>query len=397
MRASRFNDLATISVLLFLSLTAPGLAWAQESPKESVQKAIVDLKSPDFKVRDRALKALIKKGKDAIPPLLTALRTARSLQESYRLTPAISAIGRYVPEALPLIAKGIDEEKNAKTRRYLVEATQSMGAKSERRFVPSYEKCLLSKDVALKLSAIEALARLGKEADSAVPALLKLLSKESNARVKQKVIEALRRIGRSAKKALSVLQGFMVDEDPLVRAEAISTVSHFEKGSGQSLEAFIKALEDKHKAVLCQTLSALQGLGAKAKAALKKVQSLTKHQDKSVRAGVASALGAIGREDPQTVTALVSMLEDKETRVAVLAVVSLGRMGPVAKPAVPKLIARLEKSSRYGLLESEVADALGRIGEKELSIPALKRALKSPHSDVQRAAKRALKFLERRK
>lgn len=389
---------ATTTLLLLSLLLELSSVYAQEAPKKEHGKdpggkiavAIEGLRSDDYKIRDRAIKLLVAEGKTAMPPLLLALKSAESVNARW-ISVTITSIVRDVPDSISLIAKAIDDEKDPSVRRRFVSATESLSREHGRVLMPSFIKCLKSQDDWLVIKTAEVLVRYRRDAQGAVPVLIDLLKNGESLRVKKELLVSLGKIGRIAVKALPVIKTYL--RSGSLRAEAILAISGVESGSGESLALFVKALEDKDERIQKSGLKAIERLGPKGKGAAPAVQKLLKSDSVYIRASAIFTLRFIVGRDPAFVKVFLEMLNDENSDVKLYAVTALGKLGPLAKTAVPKLIEVLNQNTKYGSVEAEAAYALSLIGEKTLSVPALRKALKSPKRRIQQAAKSALRKL----
>lgn len=232
---------------------------------------------------------------------------------------------------------------------------------------------------------------------------------------------------RAVEPLLTALQ----DQELSVRAAAVLALAQIDTTWVQSEEvrAALASLEaarkDQKGLVREEATAALGCLGVLSNEQL--VMAL-KDQDDYVRAGAAEALGYIG--DQQAVLPLLRALEDKESHVRFNAALALGRLGdpralqalvtaladegilmeiavrrvlPMisrrwkksegARAAVPSLVVALNHANHY--VRAAAARALGDLRDARAIAP-LAAVLKDNQDTVQKAARKALKKIDRR-
>ncbi|HYV39464.1 MAG TPA: sigma-70 family RNA polymerase sigma factor [Gemmataceae bacterium] len=158
-------------------------------------------------------------------------------------------------------------------------------------------------DPKMRKYAAEALAWLGPEAKSTVPALIKALDASDSTDMKYLLAKALAGIGPAAKDAVPVL---------------IKTLS--EKDQDSHWHAAIQALGR---------------IGPAAKDAVPALINMAKSEDYSLEAII--AIGLIGPSAKDAVPTLIELLKDKHAHVRLEVVIALGNIGPEAKTAIPAL------------------------------------------------------------
>ena len=157
--------------------------------------------------------------------------------------------------------------------------------------VPTLVEALQGENPRSRSWAAGALGRIGPDADSAGPALLKAI-KDKNSQVSGDASAALG--GIQTKKMLSLLLATLGDNDPQTRAAVISALGKFHDEAEKVVPALLVTLG---------------------------------HNDPQTRAAVISALGKFRDEAEKVVPALDALLLDKDTTIRERAVQAIGAIG----------------------------------------------------------------------
>jgi HEAT repeat protein len=235
-------------------------------------------------------------------------------------------------------------------------------------------------DVTTRLSAVEALERLGPKAKAAVPALRDLL--------RQPPVTPALTVGFPFPGRPYPFGPFAMPGQPrLIGPEqatplVLATLGRIGPDAAEAIPDLVELMHhDKSQYKII--LPVLANLGP---AALKTLLESANNPDADVRVVAVEALGSVVPAQEKAVEALLPSLKDKNEAVREQALFSLVRMGPAARSAVPALIEILEQRGNdagQGL----AAQALGSIGpEAAKAVPALRAALKNPDPYVRQWA-----------
>jgi HEAT repeat protein len=203
---------------------AAGLLLAVGAPAADLDDLLKDLKSNDPDVRRTTIKQISELGagaRPAVPQLAAALKTDADVYVRRFAAEAIGKIGP-APEAVPALAAAL---KDRETR--VVDAAASalghMGAAGVKPLADLVKERNL--DPALKLKAVTALSRIGKDAKEAVPALVGLLDAGGPRRpppttgvdvaraLRLEAVVTLGKIGPDAKEALPRLEEILAGRE----------------------------------------------------------------------------------------------------------------------------------------------------------------------------------------
>lgn len=314
----------------------------------------------------------------------------------------------------------------------------SMGASA----VPKLLPLLQEKDPQVQAYAAYILGEIGEPAHSAAPHLMSLLKDPENNRAQAQAAKTLGKMGKAAQPAIDMMIKDYQSPDNAVSFNAahvlglmapatqssISTL--LDIGASGALSAIgepaipdlLKALKNpKHRST---AFNALKLMGKTAKSTAPEILPYLKDANPQVRVAAASALASMGEASAQILPVLMAALKDTDHAVQRGAVEDLGKMNQAAKPAIPALLVILKDPNPRldSWLRTEAANALGRMGEIEILLaalkdknplvrwraahalgkmgqdgkvakPALEEALKDSDKFVQRQAKEALKRL----
>lgn len=232
-------------------------------------------------------------------------------------------------------------------------------------------KLLQSDDYGTRKTAAYHLTEMGKDAKTAIPALIDYLKTEPSAGVRGEISKALGSMGEAAEPAVPAIIAFLQSNDggyertyaatalggigkradiavpalqtalesdgePVVRELAARALAGFGAEARPALPALLDALKSGNKDLREAACAGLKDIPANA-AALPGLTELLSDEIDHVRAAAASSIGGAGPEAVASVPALVKLLDDKDSDVKCAAVKALGKIGPEAKEALPSL------------------------------------------------------------
>jgi HEAT repeat protein len=260
----------------------------------------------------------------------------------------------------------------------------------------------------IRNSAAEALAGVGKGADTAVPALVELLAKTKKEDIEAMVrpqkatdthanlsgpVLALRRIGRPAAEAVIPL---LKHEQPVVRFQAAAVLSGMNPGEGSAgLEAVQAAMEAERTLpngelyAFEEMVAATLNLGGDAESVLNQLTELLKSEQEIVRYRSAKALARLGRKAAPAAKKLTELLNDPVALIQYAALEALAAIGPAAKDSVIE-IAKIVASEDVNLAR-EATRTLRAFGPAAgPAVPALAKALDANDASLSTEAAEAL-------
>lgn len=220
----------------------------------------------------------------------------------------------------------------------------------------------------------EALARIGADA---VPGLVGVLKNKSNQpAVRLQAAKALAKMGRKAKAAMPALKAASKDD---VLAVAVESACGYVRAGGDiadAMPAVRRGLQDKSPLVIWISTRAVSRLGSQARPAIPDLLPLLKHEESEVRIGAMHALSVMGPAARKAVPAMAERLKSGDARECFQAASALQQMGPAAKDALPVLIEQLPRLEK--IYPHPVIVTLGNLGPDGMpAIPALLKLLVS--------------------
>jgi len=278
-------------------------------------------------------------------------------------------------EVVPLLAKAL--------RRSYVDSVQSATANVLKKMgkiaIPPFLKMLADEDEYIRISAAEALGKIGQAAEPAIPELLKTALADSNSYVRDSAAKALEKIGHATNQVVSPLVTALESNDNSlqIRQNAAKALGNIGQIAIPAIPHLITALKDKEG---CAT-------------ALEDTDwwGILEYHDGDVRSTAAEALGKIGPDAVPAVPSLMTALKDQEAFVQIAAAEALGQIGPTAAQAVPSLMTALKDKDVS--VQSAAAKALGKIGATAATakaVPSLMIALEDSDLEVRYRAAEAL-------
>ncbi|MEA5574201.1 HEAT repeat domain-containing protein [Calothrix sp. UHCC 0171] len=186
-------------------------SWADSATHLHIQQ----LQQGTPEQRQQAVKSLVNIGKPAVSSLIQALEHQTPEVRAHAAN-ALSQMGDDAAPALPALSKALqDEDKNVRT-----EAARAFNSIGRRAMVPYLVANLRHENPSVRYSAVHALTRLGKYAQSAVPTLVHTLQNDQETWVRLTAASALGGIGVNAVESLPALVGGLEDRDISVRHNA---------------------------------------------------------------------------------------------------------------------------------------------------------------------------------
>jgi HEAT repeat protein len=253
-------------------------------------------------------------------------------------------------------------------------------------------------DPAFGREIILTLAKIGPEADEAVPILLDILKDERHP-LRPAAAYALAKIG--ARQAMFLLiQALSKDENPemqIVTPVALLLLSPENEAFVRlAVPRLVGLLTHDSSVVRHEAAATLAGIGPKAAPAVGQLAVGLADPDPALRAEYLSALGAIGPPAAEALSVIIPELADPDLHVRYSATYAIGRIGSAAKDASPVLERNLQGRDEF--LKMISAWALVHVDPRHPGLATmcagpLTRALKLPDPRVRREAALALGML----
>ena len=226
-------------------------------------------------------------------------------------------------------------------------------------------------DAAVRLAAVEFLAKRGAEASPSIPEIKKLLNDKDN-NVRTTAGWALGQIGPT--------EEMFKSDNEWVRIGAAIALGRKGSASIPALEALVN---DKELRVRLAAISAIGNMGAKGKAAVPALIKLI-NGEPYVSGTAVIALGRLGKEAKAAIPALEKLRDGKRPYIGRFAIMAIVKIDPEAKGAIPALIASLKVA---GASRDNVAD-IAKLGPR--AMPILADLLTDNNRDIREAAAKSL-------
>lgn len=180
---------------------------------------------------------------------------------------------------------------------------------------PEMQLCLKDSDDDVRAIAATAIGNLGAKAESAIPALISQLTKDTFKEARETAARALGRLGKAVpanRSAVKVLrQAGAEDADPVTCTVALGALAMMDEDVPGQVTALRKYLQHGEPLVRMKAAHALGMIGMPGKVAAPEIVAvLEKETDAHRRGYIARSLGNTG--DPNSLPALVKALK-KET------------------------------------------------------------------------------------
>lgn len=294
-----------------------------------------------------------------VPALFTAFKSADP-DEVDRADAQFYAIKRWPTSAVPFLIAELSEQPTRSVYPLLSDATTA-----------DY--------------AAEALVKIGQAAASA---LTDVAVHNADTDVRIRALNALARIGVDANASIPALLVCTRDQDEDIRYHAVETLVHVMRTPAEILATLIQCLDDGFANVRGAAVHGLATIGPPAQAAVPKLRAMLSTQELRredrfsfvpLRADVAEALGRIGERDAETTTRLEVLLADEDALVRVAAALACWRLSDDCERTLGILKKELHDQSHPVRVTYAAVNALGEMGrharplEREL-IPLLKHS-----------------------
>jgi HEAT repeat protein len=251
-------------------------------------------------------------------------------------------------------------------------------------------------DVAfIRNRAAEAMANVGKGAETAVPALVEMLTKakkedtEAMARPQKPgdtgtslsgPVLALRRIGKPAAEAVIPL---LKHDDPIIRFQAAAVLSGMNPGEASAALPAVQAAMEVERTlpngqlyVFEEMLAATLHLGGDTDKVTAEIVQLLQSEQEIVRFRACKAVARIGRKAAAAIPKLTELLNDSKGEIQEAALEALAAMGSAAKDSVIEIAKKVTGDDVS--MGREAARTLRAFGPAAApAVPALAKALDS--------------------
>lgn len=331
------------------------LADAGEQGRFAATALTKALDDKDPEVRRSSAFALAAIGIDALPGLRQALNDSSPDVRQI----AIQGLIKLGPDAGPAVTElvALFTSKDRDTARRAFDAVMAIGPRSAA--VPGLVLALRESSVAVRLWAIQSLAKLGPDAKEALPSLLGELQPKERA-VSNAVLEAVNSIG-AKDAAVPQLRKLIRADTPEARQWVVQSLGKLGAHAEKALPELVEALDDKDSVVAESALEAIAKVGprgAKAVIAMSRVlEKATPDIQKIAQEPLANSIVSL-TEDKQAaqeaLPALVKLYAGQNARLQQAAASVLHGMGTGLRPAFPDLIQMLdsrELSEQFDILK----------------------------------------------
>jgi HEAT repeat protein/S1-C subfamily serine protease len=250
------------------------------------------------------------------------------------------------------------------------------GTVSNHTAVPDLVRYLDSPKKDFRTKAITNLGKIGAGARLAVPDLIQLLKKESEAGVRRQAVEALNKIGPPEKKDLNLLTDGLTDTNPEVRGYAATALGKLGRDGRIYLADLLKAKKDAESSVRQAVIRSLGQVGRYDKeTVMDALKDGLKDGDKDVRVAAADSIVVLG-PTAGDIPVLKECLKHQDSEVQMAGARALFNLGPEAKDAVPALLEALNRS-KDDQARGTIMTTLGQIGAaSKTAIPAILESMK---------------------
>lgn len=236
--------------------------------------------------------------------------------------------------------------------------------------VPALVRALGQEDETVCWHAARALGSIGPDAEAAVPGLVKALDNE-DPQVCAYAAFALGKIGSDSEDVVDALIDKAFDKSVLVRRACFGALRAINPPVDKTLPVVLKTLEEADPAIV---MPALHTAAEEGKKIVPRLCEVLEHEKGCYWACL--VLAEIGADAEGAVPHLKKngVLKHRDPDVRLQALVTLGQIGPASKELLPDVVEAFEKDE-YDGVRYAAAFALGKIGLDDASKGALRKAL----------------------
>ncbi len=388
---------ATVCWITLTVVVGVQVAYAGDTPEELIETL---RNAKGFRARaglKKAEDALVAHGAAAVAPLIAFLQEPKRSRDGERT--AATALGRIGKPALPGLLTLIEKGDRGASRQAFA-AIERLGPEAESALptllkhlhdpmgpravgaigepaVGPLRAVLEESDSVRIAGAITALGIVGKPAREAVPRLVELLgTKGQPSYMRPRLIMALAGIGEDPEHAVPALIPML--DDKVAASSAAKALAVFGPRAASAVDALTRAVKEGRGGA--EPVKALGKLGVAAKPAVPHIVALLGKPPKYMQHAALAALADLGPVAAECVPQLTAVVSDAKANPALRAGTAkcLGAMGSKAKAAVPGLVTLLNQKDDMMLTlataPTQAALALGAIGGKQ-ALKALLAAL----------------------
>ena len=335
--------IAGIPTLMVALVVAGYVLWQREPVRRLLEVARGELgalengRSP---LIDRAVDSVKQRNAEhlAIPKLIELFEpTGKNSSAIYPggAALALAAIGQ---DAIPELVRVIAGNSPGHRKSGCLLALRYMGKEAETA-APALAEILDDTDPNLRWLAADVIADIDPSRIKDVLPILVDLYEHQDPQVRYHAVQVIGDFGLQAESALPVLIRATSDSDFLVRVYACRALGTVGIANDEVISALVKVLEEDHYAGAATALSQFGAEAASAVPALVKSLKTLPDERLITRPAVIRALGEIGVPAPEVIQALVDALQDQSLVLCRQEVIeALTKFGPDAKAAVPVLV-----------------------------------------------------------
>ncbi|MEG3974426.1 HEAT repeat domain-containing protein [Microcoleus sp. herbarium8] len=240
----------------------------------------------------------------------------------------------------------------------------------------------------VRMSAAQALGRLGNASETVINALL-LRLKDEDSMVRHEVVQALGGLGNGSETVICFLVLRLQDESPVVRHQAARALGRLGNASETVINALLLSLQDGEHSVPFFVVRGLSRFGNVSEALVSALLLRLEDGDKSVRVMAAQALGNLGNASETVISTLLQSLQDGDKLVRCKAVQALGNLGNTSESVISALLQSLEDGDE-DIRRSAVYALINLGNASETVINAVLLHLADGHKSVRMMAAQAL-------
>jgi HEAT repeat protein len=267
---------------------------------------------------------------------------------------------------VPVLAKTLERDKDSGVLGEAIVGIAAFGPKAETAIHALIS--FLKRDVATNgdsdvLGTLCA-TTLGHIGPHAIPPLLVILQDPTyNVALREAVLHSLSTMGREATSAIPALIKCTTDRSESIRWRSVDVLGQIRSREKGVMKSLIEALGDRSAVVRLQAAEAIVNIEPSDTHSLPVIKEALREQNPETQIHACVVIGAMGRNGEWAVPSLAKLLTDQSPNVRISAANALGSIGPDAKASISELKRASIEDNPY--VRRAARRALSRIEEQK--------------------------------
>jgi len=319
------------------------------------------LKDDQAEVRRAVILALgrLGKGNPKVEQALGKFAEDSDTLSRVNATIALARMGKADESVIPTLlqALGNNEKPTAKLARVVF---GFKGRKTPEKVLPGLIEALEKKQEPVAGYAVQVMTAMKTAAAPALPKLAAFYD-DADPETRLDILEAVTRIDRTGDYAIPVLAKGLKADDALDRRDALRGLLQYRDKSDLYMDHLIAATKDEDVQNRVLAVAVIRGLGNKPAKAVSALIDLTRDSDINVRRGAIRAFGSLKPPPKEIVPALESCIQDKDVSIRIAAAAALGMLASTYPEEATTILEKALKAEKQPNAKSQIETVLKRL------------------------------------